>query len=963
MAYNALSQIDQEVGSNASMSDASDRRSPLVQSSGFEPLAIDFDNLGGNKHMDTAKVAKDNTSISLKSVVRSRGASTTTSYHIVEDDDYKVVDQERNLHDDRPRSPVALADEHRHVQDEGRSDNNKPLSHPVSPEPLISTPVNKAPVPLRHPTPDLQSIQGAYVGNVERLERSAARISMDTGDGMDELEVGQTKRRSGSASRYGSGLPRSRGVSIGSLSHPRGDESTAATPSVYSAGGYSPSPRQAALGAVSAPAVSRLRSGSTASRLAKVPEPENENENENENAASYQPDVAGPVLAPPPHLFNPETNANLPFNPNLTHAPLPQSLPTEEERPQTAGSGDTYQQATNLFKDFDGVHFTPHSREQDTIRRVSLAQPPLAAQPEHYNVPNPGQNMVFYPAPVPAILNLPQRLSHKPTNVEHEKRRTQMIASLPPEGRKSAAWLPEAETTDEPERPNKRASNLPPQLRASTFFEQPSAKLDIRVQQNSAVATLDDILDAAAHAPVSAFTDHPIVGHVGSEVYGKPKLKKRRNKNDKDNRASLNAHTVLENPPSPSNVSNYGFEGPNHQAEGESTPFTTSYEDGNDRNAHDSRDDVGKARSVSENSGSEKEEREGDEEDEQYVGAPTTLLAELQLRKQEQKQRNRTAATAFPNGMHSTLLELDSVAQRQRDKRNQRHVRLAWEDPAAAERQEPDDEDIPLAVLFPEKNTLLDENRPLGLMEKLLLEENEPLSRRRARMRGEPLHGPPPPPEDPIANKRASAAYTLDVPGLEDEQDGGEDENETLAQRVRRLKAREDREKNNFADDLLSRFGDQPNTNNSSDGDKLKQDAAGGEPEEETLGQRRKRLQAEARNRQSTSSLLQPPRLTMADHPASTVTRPTAGLHSQHHSFQYPSSTFAPMGSRGASMSHLPYPMNPAYQYGNGIPPPNMMQNPYAMSNTSFAAVGQPETMVDPRQRDIIDRWRLSVRH
>ena len=88
--------------------------------------------------------------------------------------------------------------------------------------------------------------------------------------------------------------------------------------------------------------------------------------------------------------------------------------------------------------------------------------------------------------------------------------------------------------------------------------------------------------------------------------------------------------------------------------------------------------------------------------------------------------------------MHSTLLQLEAVAQKQSEHRRQRPVTLAWEDPDVHKHEEDEDEDVPLAVLFPEKANVPDQARPLGLMEKRELEESEPLSRRRARLRGEP---------------------------------------------------------------------------------------------------------------------------------------------------------------------------------------------------------------------------------
>lgn len=120
-------------------------------------------------------------------------------------------------------------------------------------------------------------------------------------------------------------------------------------------------------------------------------------------------------------------------------------------------------------------------------------------------------------------------------------------------------------------------------------------------------------------------------------------------------------------------------------------------------------------------------------------------------------------------------------------------------------------------------------------MERRDLEDNEPLSRRRDR-----LHGIKP-------GMRASTMMNLSAPHLDVEED---DEDETLAQRVQRLKEQAAADNSllpksrpvsgDFKSELLSQFGgDKPD-------DKSKEVAGSPAPEEEeTLGQRRKRLQAE----------------------------------------------------------------------------------------------------------------------
>ncbi|EAS36236.3 uncharacterized protein CIMG_01590 [Coccidioides immitis RS] len=946
MAYNAISQNDHDAASNVSDSDASD--SPPLPKASFEPLSLDFENLGGSTLMRTASTEKA-PSISLKSVIRSRGASTT-SYGMLEDDDYHAADQ----------GPKSKRDCHvKEMQAERSADASRatPLktafSSPQSPELILQSPATDGP-DLCHPTPDLQSLQGAYVGNVERLEKTAERLSLalDSGDNIANLEDEQGVRTLGSPI----GSIRSRKQSVGSCTGPIDTRS-----GVYSPRRQSSSPRRSIQSPPSSQASARLRSGSVASRLAKVIEPENEDRHNVSEQEFSIPSTIPPTLNPP--------SIHLPQEPPQYHEPT-MGAPVYDgqpiDRPGTAGSTDTYRQATNLFKDFDGVHFTAYSSEQSSSRRLSLSQPPLASLPQAHKEPTPGENMVYYPAPVPMVLNLPQRLSKKPATSEQEKRRTQLINSMPADKRKSAAWLPMGENqSDAPLRQNKRISQIPPQLRASAFFEQPPTHLDITVKENSAVATLDSILDAAALAPVSAFTDHPIVGHIGAGVYGKEKIKKR-NKTEKHKPLSVIPLDVGEPTHSrnPSGQSAGQIEG-NNGAD-ESTPFRTSYDRERDGEGSDRYDDPQDPQS----DGSESDDSEGKEE--AFIGPPTTLLAELQMRKQEQKQRSRTAATAFPNGMHSTLLELDAVAQRQRENRNQRHVTLAWEDPGLAECREPDDDDVPLALLFPEKSRQADENRPLGLMEKLQLEENEPLSHRRARMRGEPPPVPRPRPTgtpQPPAN-RASTAFTLDIPGLEDNES---DEEETLAQRVRRLKAREEKTaSSDFASELLSKFGDEKPPE--------KPPSEDGEPEEETLAQRRNRLQAEAEagnsnghankisSRRSMANILQAHPVGMQ--PPNEVYSSGSGAAASRQSLLAANrmskiSLKGPLLSFGNELDSGTTPYNShgliAPAYGNGLPAVNLNPHYYAQTTYRPGIRAEPATLIDQKQRDMIDRWRLGV--
>lgn len=673
-------------------------------------------------------------------------------------------------------------------------------------------------------------------------------------------------------------------------------------------------------------------------------------------------------------------------------------------RPPSAGSGTTYER--NAFGDFDGVHCDPDAAgfpeppeheppapPQQQQKRMSRPLSSLPPRPQSYFDMQTGQQMLYYPARVPAMLNLPPKLS-KTKKPDRQKVRSQVLSVMPMESRDSRVWLPDpvSETgaplmsgavdgnlaspapsparasfipdadpavsrpgsfhgppvqeenaaaspgkqEREIKRPQKLADKrksklpgteeLPPHLRASVFFDLPEQPPKIVVKDHSAMATLDSILDASASAPVNAFIDHAFAGTLGAEVYGVEKKKKRKSNadfgivekrsssslaapqaNDQKKRGSflsLLAHTrkSSENLTADRRSTALGV------GEGGMSPsMEGSSKDGNSPNvdqgpfspnlmAPDSDEEPDKE--ADEDEEDEDDDSEDDDLNNVYQGQPTTLLAELQIRKQRNKLRTRPVHKVYPNGLHSTLLELDTVAEVERTMRKGKRVNLAWEDPSANAdlMEEEDDEEVPLAMLAAaraaaaakgvNKSTLdvgviMDEvNRPLGLMERREMEENEPLSRRRDRIQGRapretlnletmqkrmtqlslahggaglksqsrlalPLHSP-------YGPAGSAASIRTAEPPSEPEVEG-----ETLAQRRKRLQgdtlpaARP--VSGAFSHELLEQFG--------GDEDKAQQanakgnDQPTGEQEEETLGQRRRRLQAEreAREREMAS--------------------------------------------------------------------------------------------------------------
>ncbi|KAL4808318.1 hypothetical protein BDV18DRAFT_134689 [Aspergillus unguis] len=634
----------------------------------------------------------------------------------------------------------------------------------------------------------------------------------------------------------------------------------------------------------------------------------------------------------------------------------------EVDRPGSAASGDTYRQANIIFNGFDGVHYVPSER------KLSLTRPPLASRSEAYKQPNEGEAMVLYPAPVPAMLHLPPKLSQRPKVSEREKRRTELLANaVSPDNRKSAPWLADQDqTAGKDRRRTKHLADLPPHLRASVFFEAPSTSLDIDPAQTSAVATLDSILDASKTAPVTAFTDHPFAGPMGQEVYGSSKhgnipkekdVPKQRNKLRRKSALDLDHQQSLSDLRSNSPATHMY---PTTEAQAAETYETTSLR------RRDSETDSGSEDDSEE--GSESSESDGGDEDEEvhFTGAPATLIAELEKRKHDLKQRRRTAPNAV--GMHSTLLQLDAVAAKQSEQRRQKPIALAWENPDAHPNAEDDDEDVPLGILFPDKAQATDEVRPLGLMERREIEESEPLSRRRARLRGEPL--------PQALERRPMTMYSqqgIQGPLAQSSEHDSGDEGETLGQRLQRLKGHErnvSKAESEFTTELLAEFDHLREDEN-----KDKQN----EPpqEDETLAERRARLKKEAtekrnsglkipRYRRSMADILHAPRPSTAGQQSllQEGLGPRGPIH-QRSLQQFPVQPGPPKSAAGFSQHHA---YSLAGPYGYPMPHPNTFYSDAILGNGNLSYAMPPamhanamQQAIDPGQRAVIDRWRQSI--
>lgn len=540
---------------------------------------------------------------------------------------------------------------------------------------------------------------------------------------------------------------------------------------------------------------------------------------------------------------------------------------------------------SRLFDDFDGVHCEidlhldpPHQQSRKPPNRygsrpMSYAQQaPQPQQPQQsHQFQQPQQpQMVYYPAPVPAMINLPPTLSKPRGNRESQilKNRKSM-AAVPYNVPTSPVAADPSPVEDKKKDFRRSLANLPPQLRASVFFDQPvTSPVEVERKEESAVATLDSILDAAAKAPPAAFTEHPI---AAGPSFQRPEHARSKSSVVLQNRQSMaslgnhlnNRHSVANMGAYRSSVALVNDERPHHvrqssqlslpdgmRSRGESSEGNLEQPQEYDFGRPDSQVFGTGMHPLPPTERNTPSPMPSHSPAPDHNALPTTLMAELEARKAQLRSRTRTAASSFPTGMRSTLLELDAVAQVQKKTRAQRRTNLAWENPEGVNPEERD-EDVPLGLLYAGANQNGgqtrkhdnnahhhggDEDVPLGLIVKREMEDNEPLSKRKERLRGVTV--------DAAAYEAKRGTVYLDIPGISapQQQDKEEAEEETLAARQKRMRDEKEREKTGFGSGSLGMTLDTEEAN--VEKKKSPVHTPVGE-KEETLGQRRRRLQQE----------------------------------------------------------------------------------------------------------------------
>ncbi|KAI5789039.1 hypothetical protein EDC01DRAFT_596943, partial [Geopyxis carbonaria] len=624
----------------------------------------------------------------------------------------------------------------------------------------------------------------------------------------------------------------------------------------------------------------------------------------------------------------------------------------------------------DIFKDFDGVHCAlddpppPPQAERRSSQQLPNLQHP---RPRSIASPPPSENpnLRYYPAPVPAVLLLPPRMAKsKPQNGRltkvNKRASKQMLTdtlykdeentddrrqSTVLDGPRSNTPGPRGSTPGPPQlgevthrqsqyfddaQGQRPLSHLPPALRASQFFDNRAASTPPpsipRAGESSAMATLDSILDASARAPAAAFTDHPITGTSATSHMRAPST----------------------------GLGNYRH----------SVAMTVKLHPG--ESPRSSMDDAERELEHLNPSPDPRESHSFEGTAQESTGPPTTLLAELESRKAQQKSRTRTAASAFPAGMHSTLLQLDAVSQVQAQSRRTKRIHLAWEDPDEAQASG-SDEDVPLGLLYQQQHMARkrDDDVPLGLLMRKELEDSEPLAARRARLRAEAgLHPAP----DAAPRKFLDVPLPGELPASDD------DEEETLAQRIKRLKEAKLRPATSPEAKRMSAFGDgslEIDFNPPAAAASAAATPAAIAPEDETLAQRRRRLQeeanrqrlaeeaklvqAEVRKRQSMATILQGPGGGGYMHPhyGQPVLQPVNGgliRSAGPQSMLRPQMSMGNIGMSGAANGFAP-------QF-QGV---SMAHFTPGMGMGVGMGMGAQDEAMNQKQREFVERWRASV--
>ncbi|KAF3939939.1 hypothetical protein ABW19_dt0206155 [Dactylella cylindrospora] len=357
--------------------------------------------------------------------------------------------------------------------------------------------------------------------------------------------------------------------------------------------------------------------------------------------------------------------------------------------------------ARDPFDDFDGVHFTKAPRPgastaPDVDTRRFTADP---VKP-HFAEPTEGKDLVYYPAPVPVMLNLPPKLSNP---------RGQSHASAPKPGPEDPQVKRDAATS----------------FRRSLALKAYRSKADVS-------SLFDNILDATVASPVLSVVNHSVSNNTprlpgnGGHVRTNSKLSLHENEDCSSNAEDMSIGRDDGTRHDSQYLRNFSPLAENAaQSSAPELEITTQ-----DLDSVGNEGTEGRARA---SYYPHSEHSQTDDDDVPFV--PATLLAELESRKTQQRARTNKPKLLRDTAQASTLLERDAIAEVKKQARKRGPVNLAWQtDQPAFEEAE---DDVPLGVLYANKlSSRPDETlRTPGLLAMREAEDNEPLRRRQERLK------------------------------------------------------------------------------------------------------------------------------------------------------------------------------------------------------------------------------------
>ena len=408
-----------------------------------------------------------------------------------------------------------------------------------------------------------------------------------------------------------------------------------------------------------------------------------------------------------------------------------------------------------------------------------------------------------YPAPVPRLLNLPFRLSQNisaTSNIRYNHKNSNPSLELKDYTNSDAAASPinpvnNVEAFNKDSKRKTKIGSLPPQLRASTYFHRDFKLPEVNTINSSAIEALDCMLENASKASSSVTNENLDANNVEDRHEGSHGVAHSRKddidflmkKQEEEPRKYWGRFSLFKK------KSRFDEMKPNTDIDSISNYdsirqglIDTGLTEGHSSGNHHSRSKL-----IHENG---PDTDNSNLPSEHIEGAPNTLLAELNKRKTYQKHRTRNVLTGYPNGIRSTLLELDAIAQIEKKRRDEQRVQLAWEEsdnnPVLIDQVDESDDNVPLGLIFSKRSAhkrqsgrgTMDENYLPGLIQSSYLEDNEPLSMRRFRLKGKHLD----------LSRFQTLKHDERIQPLKDlETSASEDENETLTQRLKKLKERE----------------------------------------------------------------------------------------------------------------------------------------------------------------------------